>query len=61
MENYIKVRDGIGLERGWARKQGGKIILDNDFQRIKVGSELLIDNQHNIIKYKDNGIWKENK
>lgn len=41
---YIKVRDPKAGETGWAYlTKDGRIILDNDFERISRGSTLILD------------------
>ena len=55
---YIKVHDPVSLESGWAVKsESGKIILDNNFERISWGSELkLADDGYTIESFIDRSL-----
>lgn len=52
-KEYFKVRDPQANESGWAFKDdNGKIILDNDFERIPIGSSLTLDeDRYTILDY----------
>lgn len=54
-KEYFKVRDPQANESGWAFKDdNGKIILDNDFECIPIGSSLTLDEDgYTIIGYKE--------
>lgn len=49
MKNYIKVRDTKAGETGWARVEGDKIFLDNDFTNYEVGQEIKVNNEGEIV------------
>lgn len=48
-EEYIKVRDAKAGETGWARVEGDKIFLDNDFANYEVGQEIKVNDEGEII------------
>lgn len=49
MKNYIKVRDEKANETGWARVEGDKIFLDNDFANYEVGQEVKVNDEGEIV------------
>lgn len=49
-KEYIKVRNAQEHEIGWAYKENGKLILDNDLGKMKAGSVIEINNERDIIK-----------
>lgn len=49
MKNYIKVRDAKAGETGWARVEGDKLFLDNDFANYEVGQEIKVNDDSEII------------
>lgn len=49
MKNYIKVRDAKAGETGWARVEGDKLFLDNDFANYEVGQEIKVNNEDEIV------------
>lgn len=49
MKNYIKVRDTKAGETGWARVEGDKIFLDNNFTNYEVGQEIKVNNEGEIV------------
>lgn len=48
-EEYIKVRDAKANEIGWARVEGDKIFLDNDFKNYEVGQEIKVNDEGEIV------------
>lgn len=48
-EEYIKVRDAKAGETGWARVEGDKLFLDNDFANYEVGQEIKVNDDSEII------------
>lgn len=48
-EKYIKVRDTKAGETGWARVEGDKIFLDNNFTNYEVGQEIKVNNEGEIV------------
>lgn len=48
-EKYIKVRDAKAGETGWARAEGDKILLDNDFANYEVGQEIKANDEGEIV------------
>ena len=48
-EEYIKVRDTKAGETGWARVEGDKIFLDNNFKNYEVGQEVKVNENNEII------------
>lgn len=48
-EEYIKVRDTKAGETGWARVEGGKIFLDNNFKNYEVGQEIKVNENNEIV------------
>ena len=48
-EKYIKVRDTKANEIGWARVEGDKIFLDNNFKNYEVGQEVKVNENNEII------------
>lgn len=48
-EEYIKVRDAKANEIGWARIEGDKIFLDNDFKNYEVGQEIKVNDEGEIV------------
>lgn len=48
-EEYIKVRDTKAGETGWARVEGDKIFLDNNFTNYEVGQEIKVNNEGEIV------------
>lgn len=48
-EKYIKVRDVKAGETGWARVEGDKIFLDNNFTNYEVGQEIKVNNEGEIV------------
>lgn len=48
-EKYIKVRDTKANEIGWARVEGDKIFLDNNFKNYEVGQEIKVNNEGEIV------------
>lgn len=48
-KEYIKVRDAKAKEIGWARVEGDKIFLDNNFENYEVGQEIKVNNEGEII------------
>ena len=48
-EEYIKVRDAKAGETGWARVEGDKIFLDNNFANYEVGQEIKVNNEGEIV------------
>lgn len=48
-EEYIKVRDAKAGETGWARVEGDKIFLNNDFANYEVGQEIKVNDEGEII------------
>lgn len=48
-EEYIKVRDAKANEIGWARVEGDKIFLDNNFKNYEVGQEIKVNNEGEIV------------
>lgn len=49
---YIKVRDAQEGETGWAYyDEDGKVVLDNEFERIPCGSVIKVDDNRNIIDF----------
>lgn len=49
MKNYIKVRDAKAGETGWARVEGDKIFLDNDFANYEVGQEIKVNDEGEVV------------
>lgn len=49
MKNYIKVRDAKAGETGWARVEGDKLFLDNNFTNYEVGQEIKVNNEDEIV------------
>lgn len=49
INEYIKVRDTKARETGWARVEGDKIFLDNNFKNYEVGQEIKVNNEGEII------------
>lgn len=48
-EEYIKVRDTKAGETGWARVEGDKIFLDNNFKNYEVGQEIKVNENNEIV------------
>lgn len=48
-EEYIKVRDAKAGETGWARVEGDKIFLDNNFKNYEVGQEIKANDEGEIV------------
>ncbi|MFY4504819.1 hypothetical protein [Ligilactobacillus ruminis] len=48
-EEYIKVRDAKANEIGWARVEGDKIFLDNNFKNYEVGQEIKVNDEGEIV------------
>lgn len=48
-EKYIKVRDTKANEIGWARVEGDKIFLDNNFKNYEVGQEIKVNDEGEIV------------
>lgn len=48
-KEYIKVRDAKAKEIGWARVEGDKIFLDNNFENYEVGQEVKVNENNEII------------
>lgn len=48
-EKYIKVRDAKAKEIGWARVEGDKIFLDNNFKNYEVGQEIKVNDEGEIV------------
>lgn len=48
-EKYIKVRDTKAGETGWARVEGDKIFLDNNFKNYEVGQEIKVNENNEIV------------
>ena len=48
-EEYIKVRDTKANEIGWARVEGDKIFLDNNFKNYEVGQEIKVNDEGEIV------------
>lgn len=48
-EKYIKVRDTKVNEIGWARVEGDKIFLDNNFKNYEVGQEIKVNDEGEIV------------
>lgn len=48
-EKYIKVRDTKAGETGWARVDGDKIFLDNDFANYEAGQEIKVNDEGEIV------------
>lgn len=48
-EEYIKVRDAKANEIGWARVEGDKIFLDNNFKNYEVGQEVKVNENNEIV------------
>lgn len=48
-KEYIKVRDAKAGETGWARVEGDKLFLDNDFANYEVGQEIKVNDEGEIV------------
>lgn len=48
-EEYIKVRDTKAGETGWARVEGDKIFLNNNFKNYEVGQEIKVNENNEIV------------
>ena len=48
-EKYIKVRDTKANEIGWARVEGDKIFLDNNFKNYEVGQKVRVNENNEIV------------
>lgn len=56
-KEYIKVRDAQEGETGWAYIEDGKVILDNEFERIPCGSTLtLAEDEYTIVNFTPNPV-----
>lgn len=57
-KEYIKVRDAQEGETGWAYyDENGKVVLDNEFERIPCGSTLtLAEDEYTIISFTPNPV-----
>lgn len=56
-KEYIKVRDAQEGETGWAYVEDGKVILDNEFERIPCGSTLtLAEDEYTIVNFTPNPV-----
>lgn len=56
-KEYIKVRDAQEGETGWAYVKDGKVILDNEFERIPCGSTLtLAEDEYTIVNFTPNPV-----
>lgn len=56
-KEYIKVRDAQEGETGWAYIEDGKVILDNEFERIPCGSMLtLAEDEYTIVNFTPNPV-----
>ena len=60
-KEYIKVRDAQEGETGWAYIEDGKVILDNEFERIPCGSALtLAEDEYTIVNFTPNPVQANN-
>lgn len=56
-KEYIKVRDAQEGETGWAYIEDGKVILDNEFERIPCGSTLILaEDEYTIANFAPNPV-----
>lgn len=56
-KEYIKVRDAQEGETGWAYIEDGKVILDNEFERIPCGSALILaEDEYTIVNFTPNPV-----
>ncbi|MGX5378200.1 hypothetical protein ACWCL1_08155 [Ligilactobacillus sp. LYQ135] len=55
-KKYIKVFNDKAHESGWAFKENGKYILDNDLGKLTAGTIIEIDKSHNIISHEKTAV-----